>query len=56
MNEDTKQEQSPLPPEEKKPAPTPAYIRVLALLGALAMVGLTIAYTYSLATGGIFWF
>jgi len=44
-------------PEEGKPAAsTPAYVRVLALLGALAVIGLSIAYAYSIATGGIFWF
>lgn len=42
------------PQEERKP--TPLYVRILALLGALAVVGLSIAYAYSIASGGIFWF
>lgn len=37
------------------PSSTPLYVRVLALLGALVFLGLTIAYAYSIATGGIFW-
>ncbi len=47
-----------IPPDgEEKPSPkTPVYVRVLALIGALAMVALTIAYAYSIATGKIFWF
>ena len=56
MNDEYTKEGAPMPPEEKKDAPTPAYVRVLALLGALAMIGLSIAYAYSIATGGIFWF
>ena len=44
-------------PSERTAAPTstPLYVRVLALLGALVFLGLTIAYAYSIATGGIFW-
>lgn len=45
---------SPGSPERPEPS-TPTYVRVLALLGALGMVALSIAYAYSLATGGIFW-
>lgn len=55
MNDDNHKERAPMPPEEKKDAPTPFYVRVLALLGALAVLGLSIAYAYSIATGGIFW-
>ena len=47
-------------PDETTKAPytstTPTYIRVLAFLGALAVLGLSIAYAWSLATGGIFAF
>lgn len=35
---------------------TPLPVRVLALLGALAMLALSIAYAWSIATGGIFLF
>ena len=51
-------EQSDLPKkEEPNPSPkTPTYVRVLALLGALSVAALSIAYAYSIATGGIFWF
>lgn len=55
MNDDFNKEGTPVPPEEKKDSPTPLYVRVLALLGALAVLGLSIAYAYSIATGGIFW-
>ena len=55
MNDDIHKEELPLPPEEKKGSPTPLYVRVLALLGALAVLGLSVAYAYSVATGGIFW-
>lgn len=34
-----------------KPAPTSRRKRILALIGAILMVILTLAYTYSLATG-----
>lgn len=48
-------EPAPAEPREPYVSSTPTYVRVLALLGALAAVGLCIAYTYSIATGGIFW-
>ena len=54
-----KRQDTPASEETPKSAPassTPTYIRVLALLGALAVVGLTIAYTFSIASGGIFAF
>jgi len=34
-----------------KSSPTPRRKRILALIGAILMIILTIAYTYSLATG-----
>ena len=55
MNDEINKDGAPMPPEEKKDSPTPLYVRVLALLGALAVIGLSIAYAYSIATGGIFW-
>lgn len=55
MNNDFKQEETPVTPREKGTAPTPLYLRILALLGALAMIGLSIAYAYAIATGSIFW-
>lgn len=53
MNQEENRE---LTPERENASPTPTYVRVLALLGALAVLGLSVAYAYSLATGGIFWF
>jgi hypothetical protein len=35
----------------EKPAPTSRRKRILALIGAILMVILTLVYTYSLATG-----
>ena len=35
---------------------TPTHVRILALIGALAVLGLSIAYAWSIATGGIFLF
>ena len=54
MNDDFNAQETPVSPEEKR-SPTPTYLRVLALLGALAVIGLSIAYAWSIATGGIFW-
>lgn len=51
-------ENNPLtPPEEEQPPKRPEYTkkqRILALLGAIAMVILTLMYTYSIATGDLF--
>lgn len=46
----------PSPSDEQTP-PRPQYTkkqRVLALIGAIAMVILTLMYTYSIATGDLF--
>ncbi len=57
MDENNLNSPQQTPNGEEKPSPkTPTYVRILALIGALAMVALTIAYAYSIATGGIFWF
>ena len=41
-------------PEKKPDAPTTPRKRIIAGIGAILMVLLTIAYAYSIATGGIF--
>lgn len=41
---------------QKRTSSTPTYVRVLALIGAAAMLTLSIAYAWSIATGGIFRF
>ena len=55
MDEENKTPETSEPSPEKHKSSTPTYVRVLALLGALGVLGLSIAYAYSLATGGIFW-
>ena len=52
-------ENTPLtPPEEdEQPPKRPEYTkkqRILALLGAIAMIALTLMYAYSIATGDLF--
>lgn len=57
-------EKDPITPDPQDAAPTkepfvsstPTYVRVLAFLGALAVIGLSVAYAWSIATGGIFRF
>ena len=54
FNSDKRQD---APTDRESPnSSTPTYVRVLALLGALAVIGLSVAYAWSIATGGIFWF
>lgn len=51
-------EKKPLDPEHQDRPPqheqTPKRTRILALIGAILMILLVFAYTYSLATGKIF--
>lgn len=57
MNPDKRPESSDAETEPKKyTSSTPTYVRVLALIGAVAVLALSIAYAWSIATGGIFWF
>lgn len=50
-----------LAPQASPEAPTPPYTpaspkkRLLAWIGVIAMVLLTLAFAYATATGGIFW-
>ena len=55
MNSDKRQNGSAAD-ETPKTSSTPTHVRVLALIGALAVLGLSIAYAWSIATGGIFAF
>ena len=54
MSDEIKKEEA-CPAEDKPSSSTPTYVRVLALLGALTVIGISIAYAYSLATGSLFW-
>ena len=40
----------------QKTASTPTHIRVLAFIGAVAMIALSVAFAWAIATGGIFAF
>lgn len=51
-DKNTPVEQQPEAPENQ-PRKTPLAIRILALLGAIAMIILVLLYTYSVATGKI---
>ena len=42
--------------EEQPSKPYSTRTRVLALIGAIAMLALSIGFAWSIATGGIFWF
>jgi len=44
------------PGEEQPSKPYSTRTRVLALIGAIAVLALSIGYAWSIATGGIFWF
>lgn len=50
----THDEQEKLP-EQRQDPPTPFRTRVFAMIGVVLMIILVLAYTYSLATGKIFW-
>ena len=52
MNDENKKEI----PGGKPTTSTPTYVRVLALVGAVAVLALSVAYAWSIATGGIFTF
>ncbi len=62
LNDETPQEVSPapaedLPPLEDAPPPRPTYTRkerILALLGAIIVIIITLMYAYSIATGDLF--
>ena len=42
--------------EEQPYQPYSTRTRVLALIGAIAVLALSIGFAWSIATGGIFWF
>ena len=52
MNDENKKDV----PGGEEPSSTPTHIRVLALIGAVAMVALSVAFAWAIATGGIFAF
>lgn len=62
LNNETPEEVSPapaedLPPSEAAPPPRPTYTRkerILALLGAIIVIIITLMYAYSIATGDLF--
>lgn len=62
LNDETPQEVSPAPAEdlsplEDAPPPRPTYTRgqrIMALLGAIIVIIITLMYAYSIATGDLF--